>query len=131
MDIQPECQICPIEEGTCFGQDGSFSIFRGKYLYSRSIEATLLETKAIRVNDHAGNELYLSGKPALLGDRLCLLNRQNGLITVLNVADPFHPVFQSEHRLDGNPEQITAHKGRYWVCCGHGGLFNEMIQPES
>ncbi len=125
MNTQTECQICPVEEGVCFGRDGFFSIFRGKYLYSQSIGAAPLESQAICVCDSAGRELYLSGKPVLLGDVLFLLNRQNGRITVLNVANPLCPVFCTAYQMEGNPEQITAHQGRYWVCCGHDGLYND------
>ncbi len=130
MHPEPECQICPIEEGVCFGDGYMISIFRGKYRYAETLEASLSESDALPICDPMGNELYVSGKPVLLGDTLCLLNRQNGQITRLSVKDPAHPVFLSVDRISGNPEQILQHKGRYWICCGHGGLSNTWRPQE-
>ena len=125
-DVQSDCQICPIEEGICFGACGSFTIYRGRYLYSERLETSLNEANTVQLSDQAGKTVYLSGRPVLLGHTLCLLNRQNGRITFLDVQDPKTPEFLSGYQLDGNPEQIIAHNGRYWVCCGHGGLQNEI-----
>ena len=121
-ESEEERQICPIEEGACFGAAGIYSIYRGQYYFSASIETTLQESNAIPILDAQGKELYLSGKPTLIGNTLCLLNRQNGLVTLLDVQTPNKPVVKSIEQLYGNPEQIILHDKQYWICLGHGGL---------
>lgn len=117
-----ECRICPIEEGIAIGKNGIFTILRGQYSYSQGIDPIPLEEKLIPLSDPFGEQIYLSGKPVLLGDTLCLLNRQNGLVTMLDVSVPEKPVVTKILTLEGNPERILCHKESYWVCCGHGGL---------
>jgi hypothetical protein len=124
--VSIEQQLCPIEEGAALGQDGVFTIFRGRYAYSRGVGDIPGERGALTLWDEQDGaprrEVYLSGRPTLIDEMLCLLNRQTGQLTLLDVADPDHPRVARQRPLAGHPEQILRHKDAYWVSCGHAGL---------
>ncbi len=125
-----ERQICPIEEGIAIGEQGVYTIFRGKCFFAEGIGPIPPEDEALAVRDAAGRDvegLYLSGRPVLMGSTLCLLNRQTGLLTMLDVTDPRHPVLTTMRTLRGHPERIVPYEGAYWVCCGHEGLLHMSI----
>ena len=124
--VSIEQQLCTIEEGAALGPDGVFTIFRGRYAYSRCVADIPGESGAMTLWDEQDGAqrrpVYLSGRPTLIDDRLCLLNRQTGQLTLIDVADPDRPRVVRKRLLSGHPEQILRHKDAYWVCCGHGGL---------
>jgi hypothetical protein len=119
-------QLCTIEEGAALGKDGIFTIFRGRYAFSRGIDDIPGERGALTLWDDEdrapGREVYLTGRPTLIKDSLYLLNRQIGQLSQIDVRDPDHPILRRTLTLTGHPERIVWFDEALWLCCGHGGL---------
>ena len=70
-----------------------------------------------------GNGRQHLGKPTIAGDRLYIADRQVGLVTVADIADPFDPKLIRQFQLPGNPSRCVVHDGVLVIPDGYHGLL--------
>jgi len=140
-------ELCPIEEGIAVKGNVILTILGGKYYVSHDFHHALSDENMIPVKDskyikepgsmpckslnYSGScrdgdrTVYLSGRPKIIDNTLCLVNRQKGDITLVNIEDIYNPALIEKFTVDGNPEDIVFHDGAMWIPCGHGGLYRK------
>ena len=63
------------------------------------------------------------GKPTIAGNRLYTADRQVGLVTITDIADPFNPKLIKQIQLPGNPSRCVVHDGVLAIPAGYQGLL--------
>jgi hypothetical protein len=113
-------QACPIEEGGAVVGSKTILIQKRNYIVIEKPEDTA-NTEAFQTVKVDG--AWLNGQPFVCGSLLLLVNRCEGTVEFINIKDIYNPVFVQRISLPGNPEYAVLHDGKYWIACGHGGLF--------
>ena len=70
-----------------------------------------------------GSERRHLGKPTIAGDQLYTADRQAGLVTITDIADPFDPKLIKQFQLPGNPSRCVVHDGVLVIPDGYHGLL--------
>jgi hypothetical protein len=113
-------QACPIEEGGAIIGQRTILIQKRNYIVIEKPE-DIANPEAFQTAKVDG--AWLNGQPFLCGSLLLLVNRCDGTVEFINIKDIYNPVFVKRISLPGNPEYAVLHDDKYWIACGHGGLF--------
>lgn len=113
-------QSCPIEEGAAIVRGRTVLIQKRQYLIAEKPEHIADPDARIR-REVAGASL--TGQPFVCGDMLVLVNRCLGTAEFIDIREVDRPRFVKRIGLPGHPEYAALHDGKYWICCGHAGLF--------
>jgi len=71
----------------------------------------------------------LQGKPTVIGTRLFVVDRMDGAMSVLDIADLTSPTLIAKRHLPGNPGRVQQHGSRIVVPAGHAGLLVGDLDP--
>ena len=100
--------------------DKTMAITRGGYLLlDRDERRDLSDVPMYRV----GTQRRHLGKPTIAGNRLYIVDRQIGLVTIADIADPKNPKLIDQFELPGNPSRCVVHNGVLIVPDGYHGLL--------
>jgi hypothetical protein len=98
----------------------TMAITRGGYLLlDRDERRELSEVPMYRVGGLHRN----LGKPTIAGNRLYMVDRQFGLVTIANIADGKNPKLIDQFELPGNPSRSIVHNGVLIIPDGYHGLL--------
>ena len=70
-----------------------------------------------------GSQRRHLGKPTIFGNRLYAVDRQFGLVTIVDINDPKKPKLVDQFELPGNPSRVVVHKGAMIIPDGYHGLL--------
>ena len=101
-------------------QDKTLAVTRGGYLLLHRNEHRDLKDVPLR---KIGDRHRHLGKPTIAGDRLYLVDRQMGLVTIANITDIQNPKLVDQFQLPGNPSRCVVHEGILVIPDGYHGLL--------
>ena len=101
-------------------RDKTLAVTRGGYMMlDRDERRDLTDVPRYTI----GNGRQHLGKPTIGGDRLYAADRQEGLVTIIDIADAFHPKLIRQLQLPGNPSRCAVHAGVLVIPAGYEGLL--------
>ena len=107
-------QYCPFADGACGYGDKLVSIFQGKYY--------LLDAPYTKETAKVTDTCTFDGQAFALGEKLVLLNRYTGGVTLLDVSTPENPKQVKSIRLNAHPEFCGFINGEIYTACGFDGI---------
>lgn len=100
--------------------DKTLAITRGGYLLlDRSERRALTDVPLYRL----GTKPRHLGKPTIADGKLYTVDRQFGLVTIADIADPKNPQLIDQFELPGNPSRAVVHNGVLVIPDGYHGLL--------
>ncbi|MGY8770307.1 MAG: hypothetical protein ACKVH8_17965 [Pirellulales bacterium] len=101
-------------------QEKTLAVTRGGYLLlDRSERRDLNQVPLHRI----GTKRQHLGKPTIAGNRLYTVNRQSGIVTVVDISNPIDPMLIDQFELPGNPSRAIIHQGILVIPDGYHGLL--------
>ena len=93
---------------------------RGGYLLLDRHEHRPLEEVLMH---KVGTQRRHLGKPTIIGNRLYAVDRQSGLVTIVDIANLMSPKLIDQFELPGNPSRSVVHQGVLMIPDGYHGLL--------
>ena len=101
-------------------QNQTLAATRGGYhLLQRGEQRAMTELPLRRIGNRRAN----LGKPEIDGNRLYLADRQSGIVTIVDIAEPAQPGLIEQFELPGNPARPVIHNGTLVIADGYHGLL--------